>query len=120
MLGTEDWVDSVAFSPDGQTLAAGYRSPIELAFSGVVLWDLATRRRRLAEEPLRVPEGTLDSIAFSPDGQTLAAGYREGSEGSDVRDGGVVLWDLTTRRLMEDPFPVPEGKVDSIAFSPDG
>jgi hypothetical protein len=39
----------------------------------------------LAEDPLRVSEGYLQSVAFSPDGKTFAAGYH---------CGGVVLWDV--------------------------
>ena len=53
---------------------------------GVVLLD-AAGRKRLADEPLAVKEGGVTSVAFSPDGKTLAAGYaRRGG-------GGVVLWD---------------------------
>jgi hypothetical protein len=55
----------------------------------VVLWD-AARRARPAPEPLPVPEGEVQSVAFSPDGKTLAAGYAAGVRG----EGGVVLWDM--------------------------
>ena len=55
-------------------------------------------------------------MAFSPDGKTLAAGYGVGGVG-----GGVVLWDVAARkRLADDPLPVKEGSVQSVAFSPDG
>ena len=67
-------VSSVAFSPDGKTLAAGYGG---VGGGGVVLWDVAARQR-LAEEPLPVKEGNVESVAFSPDGKTLAAGYGVG------------------------------------------
>ena len=77
-------VTSVAFSPDGKTLAAGYG----VDGGGVVLWDVAARRR-LADEPLPVKEGVVRSVAFSPDGKTLAAGY-----GRQVGGVGVVLWDV--------------------------
>jgi WD40 repeat protein len=76
-------VESVAFSPDGKTLAAGYGG----GQGGVVLWD-AAGCKRLAPDPLPVPEGDVESVAFSPDGKTLAAGY------GYRRQGGVVLWDV--------------------------
>ncbi len=66
-------VQSVAFSPDGKTIAAGYGGSRGDG-GGVVLWDAAARKR-LADEPLAVKEGDVGSVAFSPDGKTLAAGY---------------------------------------------
>jgi hypothetical protein len=55
----------------------------------VVLWDLSTRQR-LAGQPFPVAKGKVWSVAFSPDGKTLTAGF---GHGGDVV-GGVVLWDL--------------------------
>src|SRR5204862_275018 len=47
--------------------------------------------------------------------KTLAAGFWSG-EG-----GGLVLWDVAARkRLGDEPLPVKEGEVSSVAFSPDG
>src|SRR5205823_5853696 len=81
----EGVVQSVAFSPDGKTIAAGYgRGVGGGAGGGVVLFDAAARRR-LSEGPLPVQEGYVRSVAFSPDGKTIAAGYV---------GGGVVLWDV--------------------------
>ena len=37
------------------------------------LWDVATRKR-LLEDPLPVTGGDVNSVAFSPDGKTLAVG----------------------------------------------
>ena len=85
---TEGYVHSVAFSPDGKTLAAGYGGVGGVG--GVVLWDTA-RRERLQEKPLAVTEGIVQSVAFSPDGKTLAAGY-----GGGVAAAGV--WCSGTRR----------------------
>ena len=56
----------------------------------MVLWDVAARNR-LVDEPLPVKEGDVRSVAFSPDGKTIAAGYGDG------RGGGVVLWDVAAR-----------------------
>ena len=87
-----------------------------------MLWDVGTRKR-LPQDPLQVKEGDVASIAFSPDGRTLAAGFGLtlavgfGFENS----GGVVLWDVATRkRLGEDPLAPKLGEVSSVAFSPDG
>jgi WD40 repeat protein/serine/threonine protein kinase len=90
---------SVAFSPDGQTLAVG-------EWSRVTLYDLATARER-ASFPGHV--GRVYSVAFSPDGKTLA---------SAARDRTVRLWDVSTgrdRRHLTHLAPV-----QSVAFSPDG
>ena len=66
----------------------------------MVLWDVAARKR-LADDPLAVKEGDVKSVAFSPDGKTLAAGYGGGGGG-----GGVVLWDVAARkRLADEPLP---------------
>jgi transcriptional regulator with XRE-family HTH domain len=107
-------LNSVAFSPDGKTLAAGN------ADDTVRLWDLATRRP--IGVPLTAHVGPVNSVAFSPDGKTLATGSN---------DDTVRLWDLATHRqlgppLGRPPAPVTQGQqpgaaaVTSVAFSPDG
>ncbi len=57
-----------------------------------MLWDVATRERPGRTQPLAVKEGDVTSVAFSPDGKTIAAGYT-GRRGSS---GGVVLWDVAS------------------------
>ena len=59
---------------------------------------------------LHMEESYPGKVAFSPDGKTLAAEYYD----------GVVLWDVTTRKRLEDKLPVEEGGVGGVAFSPDG
>jgi WD40 repeat protein len=83
---TDGNVRSVAFSPDGKTLAAGFGGiGVE---GGVVHWDVAAQKR-LVDGPLPVNERGVGSVAFSPEGKTLAAGFA-GLGGV----AGVVLWDV--------------------------
>jgi len=108
----EGQVTSVASSPDGKTLAAGYGTGID---GGAVFWDITRRAHRQHEHPLPVGEAVSVSVAFSPDGKTLAVG----SDGGGA--GGVVLWDTTRRaRLQDQPLPANGGPVWGVAFSPDG
>jgi hypothetical protein len=77
-------------------------------------------RKRLGDEPLAVKEGGVRSVAFSPDGKTIAAGY-SGSDDDFGSVGGVVLWDVAARkRLVGDQLSMKKGEVVSVASSPDG
>lgn len=92
---------SVAFSPDGEMLAAG-------SYDGTIfLWDVRTgeRLRTLEEHPVEVW-----SVAFSPDGRTLASGSE---------DGAVTMWDAQTGEHLRTLLGHPDG-VRSVVFSPDG
>jgi WD40 repeat protein len=107
----------VTFSPDGGTLAAGY-SRASNTSGGVVLWDIA-KRKRATETSFPVPEGSVTSLAFSPDAKSLAAGYAYVH--GYYSDGGMVLWDLAERkRVLQAPLPRKDCQVTAVAFSPDG
>ena len=77
LTSQSDQVTSVAFSPDGKTLASGS------ADHTVQLWDLVTGRP--IGSPLTSQSNQVTSVAFSPDGKTLASGST---------DGTVKLWDI--------------------------
>jgi WD domain, G-beta repeat len=103
LTGHTDQVLSVAFSPDGKTLASGS------ADHAVRLWDVATGDP--IGDPLTGHTGRVWSVAFSPDGKTLASG-------SD--DATVRLWDVATGRPIGSPLIDDIGGVLSVAFSRDG
>src|SRR2546423_1746934 len=72
LQGRTSYVHSVAFSPDGKTLAS--------VNGDVTLWDLATNKERATlQEHIKEDRETsepaygVESVAFSPDGKTLAA-----------------------------------------------
>ena len=114
---TEGSVRSVAFSPDGTTLAAGY-SYLHGFYrdGGVVLWDVAGRKR-VMQAPLPRKGGQVGVVAFSPDGKSLAGVY----VGGPSPGGGVVLWDVAGRKLLcQVSPPPPVGRIVNVAFSPDG
>jgi len=101
-------VGSLAFSPDGRTLAAG-------SFLGmVILWDVTDRARPAALGHPLTTSGSVRSLAFSPDGRTLAAA---------AGDNTVIMWDVTDRTRparLGRPLDGHTDALSSVAFSPDG
>jgi WD40 repeat protein len=95
-------VVSVAFSPDGKTLASGS------ADSTVILWDVESRQP--VGQPLRGHTSTVTSVTFSHDGKTLA---------SSSTDKTVILWDVESRQSIGEPQRGHTEAVFSLAFSPD-
>jgi WD40 repeat protein len=51
------------------------------------------------------------SVVFSADGSLLASGSW---------DGSIMLWDLSTDRVLGRPLVGHGDKIESVAFSPDG
>ncbi|MCH8120091.1 MAG: WD40 repeat domain-containing protein [Planctomycetes bacterium] len=98
-------VYSVAFSPDGKTLASSG------SWNNTVrLWDVQTQKQ------IGVLQGHIGNsvyaVAFSPDGRLLASGGHR-------QDTAVRLWDVQTQQQVGELI----GHLDityALAFSPDG
>ena len=98
--GHTDIVWSVAFSPDGQTLASsGWDDKIRL-------WNTETKQHEIT----LIEQVDIMAVAFSPDGQTLASGNW---------NAVVRLWDPSTGEIKRTLVGHTDG-VESVAFSPDG
>jgi WD40 repeat protein len=137
--------NSVAFSPDGYTLACGCMDKT------IKLWNISKSH---SCRILRGHQQSVQSVAFSPDGYTLASGSKDKTvrlwdvssgkirrimhchsavlsvafsfDGRTLAAGGVclnyinlILWNVSTGKVRKE-LSHGDNKVISVAFSPDG
>ena len=93
LKGHEEWVWSVAFSPDGKTIASGSRDKT------IRLWDRASAKEIAV---LKGDERWVNCVAFSPDGNTIASAV----------DKTIRLWDAVAWR---DRLPMFKARRTQIA-----
>src|SRR5262249_29636272 len=109
-------IHTLAFSPDGKTLAvAGEKGDLAIEGGNLVFWDVETGRPKGAFQ--RELKADLTVAAFSPDGQTLALGGAEIGKGPVVP--AIVLWDVAGNRARA-VLRGHEFRLGCLAFSPDG
>jgi WD40 repeat protein len=139
-------VGDLAFSPDGRSL-------VTLGGGGVRLWDITGGKLRVQSTAEKDEEFPIKGLAFSPEGEVLAAGESEGdlyvweltseitptplkgsrsflwevvfSPNSRIlasrhEDGKVILWDLKRRQPLGPPLESETGAARDLAFSRDG
>ena len=101
-------ITGIAYAPDGRTLASSSAGEdyLILADDTLILWDTVSGTRKAT-----LPGSGAYSIAFSPDGKTIATG------GSEY----VQLWDAVSGEPTAS-FQTESGDIviEKLAFSPDG
>lgn len=98
--GHQDWVQSIAFSADGKSLAS---ASVDRT---IRVWNLANGA---VLSTLRGHQGAINAITYSNDGKWLAS----------VGDDGLVrLWDATG--ALRTTLRGLGGSLFAVAFSPDG
>lgn len=99
-VGLTHTSSSLAFHPDGESLAVALEW-------GAKIYDVKERTERAA---LKGHAGRVTSIAYSPDGRTLATASW---------DQSVRFWDAASGSLRA-TFEWGIGRVQALAFAPDG
>ncbi len=96
----DNYLRSMAFSPDGKLLATGWKGEIHIL-------DTETGKRT---EKLKGHTDAVTFLDYSPDGKILA---------STSYDGTVKLWDVATNQELHS-FTMDGVLFQSLSFSPDG
>lgn len=122
---------TVALSPDGTLLAGGVGNTSNVlcwtvcadgtrvpwdAGRQIDIWDIETDR--LLQSLFDEDQSGVNTVAYSPDGKTLASGHLWGKPGY----GEVKLWDVPSGKLSR-VLSTDKGDWDGatcVAFSPDG
>lgn len=141
LVSYDNFIDTVAISPNGQILASGDNKGI------IKLWDLSSGK---LIRTVSAHSEVVSAVAFTPDGNTLVSSSRDRTiklwhvntgellrtlqgnnwvnaiainpSGQIMASGGrdgVKLWNLTTGDLIDTLYGHSDW-VSAIAFSPDG
>jgi WD40 repeat protein len=106
LSGPVDWVDCMAWSPDGTQLACG-------SWKRMYIWSDIRQPYPRSPANIRIIDAHtrwIKSVVFSPDGTLLA---------SSSEDRTIKLWHVETGTEIR-TLTGHTGAVESVAFSPDG
>ncbi|MBY0231212.1 MAG: hypothetical protein K2W96_18175, partial [Gemmataceae bacterium] len=106
--GMPEGVRGAAWSPTGRHLA------LACGKDGVASWDSEAGQKGVGKFWAGV---AVQAVAWSPDGEILAAA---GARGADGGDGPVLLFDLPNKRLKAHLPAAGDDRARFLAFSPDG
>lgn len=103
-IATDRKMRSIAFAPDGASLAAG---GVDNTWTS---WDLRTGASRTHEISKVSATSDVSGLAFSSDGRWLATGHM---------DSSLTLWDPTAGKELRNWF-VKGSSIHRVAFTPGG
>ena len=106
----QDDVNDIVFSPDGKFIASAGDDEGKILVWGVETDQMIVLQIDPSETQSIFVSDDILSLAYSPDGKTIASGGR---------DTFVRLWDVETGALKA-KLTGHTGDVNSLAFSPDG
>ena len=104
----QQWILSLAFSPDGKTIASGSED------GGIILWDITNHQQISPKlsghlEHIEWTSVQINSLSFNSSGNILVSGSS---------DHTITLWDVNTLQpIGKQIFDI--GPVMSVTFSPD-
>ena len=102
----EDFVSSMALSPDGKILATAAAGTVNGKFTALTrLWNAKTGD----ELAYFTNADSFSSLTFSPDGSILAAGTNK----------LIIFWNTIAQKQLA-TVPAGNDYINSLAFSPDG
>jgi WD40 repeat protein/serine/threonine protein kinase len=104
---------AMAFSPDGKSFVAARNTLSAKGVFVLSIWDTTSGKEIavMPEDPEHIEHtGIISSLAFSPDGKTLATASM---------DHSVRLWDFPKRQLLA-ALQGHLNEVMAVAFAPDG
>ena len=106
----EGFATSLAFAPDGKTLASAGGTDLDTRHNVVTIWDANTGKERAV---LKGHGSAVTSVAFVPGGKLLATGSS---------DQTVRLWDVSVYKqapILDGRFPTLTS-LFGLAIAPDG